>query len=74
MPNGGGFPKGINYQRISQLTAIYIIAHYFVDQMFDKTYRENAHADRCRTIVENIKKSICKRRIPKGLRRLGFSI
>ncbi|MBI2518955.1 MAG: hypothetical protein HYV97_00995 [Bdellovibrio sp.] len=55
MPSGGGFPKGISYQRISQLTAIYIVAHYFVDQMFDKTYREALHADRCRTVVELIK-------------------
>ena len=71
MPSGGGFPKGINYQRISQLTAIYIIAHYFVDQMFDKTYREDAHADRCRTIVENIKNQFVSGVFRKASEALG---
>lgn len=55
LPSGGGFPKGLTYQRITQLTAIFIIAHYFVDQMFDKTYREDAHAERCKIVVDQIK-------------------
>ncbi len=55
LPSGGGFPKGLNYQRVTQLTAIYIVAHSFVDQMFDKTYREDSHAERCRIVIDQIK-------------------
>ncbi len=40
-PNGSGFPKGLDYTRISPLTAVYIVASYFVDRMFDKSYDEN---------------------------------
>ena len=55
LPSGGGFPKGLNYQRVTQLTAIYIVAHSFVDQMFDQSYREESHADRCRIVIDHIK-------------------
>ena len=40
-PNGSGFPKGLDYTRISPLTAVYIIANYFIERMFDKSYDEN---------------------------------
>lgn len=33
-PNGKGYPHGVNYSNVTVLTAIYIIATYFVEQLF----------------------------------------
>jgi|GEM_PF-1281706 len=55
LPSGNGFPKGLNYQRIGQLPAIFIVAQYYVDQMFDKTYREDGHQERSKIVIEQIK-------------------
>jgi HD-GYP domain-containing protein (c-di-GMP phosphodiesterase class II) len=34
-PNGKGFPEEIGYASITLLTSIYIVANYFVEQVFD---------------------------------------
>jgi HD-GYP domain-containing protein (c-di-GMP phosphodiesterase class II) len=37
-PNGSGYPKGTDYSRITILTAVYLVANFFVEKMFDKSF------------------------------------
>ncbi|HLE10623.1 MAG: hypothetical protein A2504_08810 [Bdellovibrionales bacterium RIFOXYD12_FULL_39_22] len=54
-PNGKGYPHGVNYGSVTVLTAIYIIANYFIEQMFDQSYQEDFKQEKMDRIVELIK-------------------
>lgn len=36
MPDGSGFPLGLNHTKISPLAALFIVAHEITDELFDK--------------------------------------
>ncbi|MGK5085929.1 HD domain-containing phosphohydrolase [Bdellovibrionota bacterium FG-2] len=37
LPDGSGFPRGVNYKHISPLSALFIVAHDLVQYMYDYT-------------------------------------
>ncbi len=53
-PNGKGYPHGVNYSNVTILTAIYIIANYFIEQMFDQNYQEEFQQEKMDRVVEQI--------------------
>lgn len=53
-PNGKGFPQGLDHQKISVLTAVYIVAHYFIERMFDKTFKEEYFDDRLEGLLRQV--------------------
>jgi len=55
LPDGKGYPKNISAQKITQLTAVYIIASYFVNKIFDDSYQEQSHQDRVSNVVSMTK-------------------
>lgn len=54
-PQGKGFPKSLNHQSISALTSVYIVAHYFVDRMFDENYIDEYQKERMQNVVSQMK-------------------
>ena len=37
-PEGNGFPRGLSHHRVSQLSAVFIIAHAFVDELYREEF------------------------------------
>lgn len=54
-PNGKGYPSKINYQKISRLSAIYIVANYFTEKVFDASFREQHKMERIEYVIGQIK-------------------
>ncbi|WP_127718101.1 HD-GYP domain-containing protein [Halobacteriovorax sp. HLS] len=52
-PEGTGFPRGLSHHRVSQLTAVFIVAHVFVDEL----YRCEFELDKITEILERMKVS-----------------
>ena len=44
-PNGQGFPKGLTASQIRPLTALFILSHEFVTQLYKYDFDENKHKD-----------------------------
>lgn len=53
-PQGKGFPKGVNHQSITALSAVYIVGHYFVDRMFDENYADEHQEERMANIISQM--------------------
>lgn len=51
-PEGNGFPRGLSHHRVSQLSAVFIVAHAFVDEL----YREEFDLVRIPLIIERMEK------------------
>jgi hypothetical protein len=57
LPNGKGFPKGIDDQRISFLSSIYIISEHLVDHLRFQNYDFNKVDDICNRLKKNFSSS-----------------
>jgi len=51
-PEGNGFPRALSSHRVTQLSAVFIVAHSFVDEL----YREEFDLDKVSTILARMKK------------------
>jgi len=47
-PNGNGYPEGITYQITTILSCVYIVAYYFVEQMFPMDEDNDQEIDEAR--------------------------
>lgn len=53
-PNGKGFPEGIGHHGITPLTAVYIVANYFVETMYSTDFDEKHLEERTKNILVTI--------------------
>ncbi|WP_417336047.1 HD-GYP domain-containing protein [Halobacteriovorax marinus] len=51
-PEGNGFPRGLSHHRVSQLSAVFIVAHAFVDEL----YREEFDLTKIPVIIKRMEK------------------
>ncbi|MBL6989168.1 MAG: hypothetical protein ISR65_05295 [Bacteriovoracaceae bacterium] len=54
-PNGKGFPHHLTAKTIAKLTAIYIVANYVTEQLFDEDFTEELKPDRLKKIMVQVK-------------------
>lgn len=54
-PNGKGYPKGLGYKHIANLTAIFIVANYFCEQAFNSEYNEENKGPITKKVLNQVK-------------------
>jgi HD-GYP domain-containing protein (c-di-GMP phosphodiesterase class II) len=70
LPNGGGFPLGINHTKISPLAAVFVVAHFVTEELFE--VREAFSLKECVGRLEQIYTQGYFRRVITALKELAF--
>ncbi len=74
-PNGKGYPKKMSYNDITLLTAVYIVANYFVEQVFRQDCTEGVSTERLMQISDQINGKFfsgCFRKVSEALESILF--